>query len=188
MTMSTKPRRVQSACRATCRIDGRARGTLSVSGTGGPAAPDSECRVSGHVGVTGRTLRVTGPSFTPDSDVSCVFQGPQISAVSTTMDPIPSVRSLPKDSKRLPGLISRKSTGYIIPGGPYRTRTCDPLRVMQVRYQLRQRPVWHRPLPPGEIALKSRQERDSPNTSRMQSLEFDERDDCGWWAVQDSNL
>ena len=25
-------------------------------------------------------------------------------------------------------------------GGPYRTRTCDPLRVMQVRYQLRQRP------------------------------------------------
>jgi len=25
--------------------------------------------------------------------------------------------------------------------GPYRTRTCDPLRVMQVRYQLRQRPV-----------------------------------------------
>jgi hypothetical protein len=24
--------------------------------------------------------------------------------------------------------------------GPYRTRTCDPLRVMQVRYQLRQRP------------------------------------------------
>jgi hypothetical protein len=26
-------------------------------------------------------------------------------------------------------------------GGPYRTRTCDPLRVMQVRYQLRQRPV-----------------------------------------------
>ena len=22
-------------------------------------------------------------------------------------------------------------------GGPYRTRTCDPLRVMQVRYQLR---------------------------------------------------
>jgi len=27
------------------------------------------------------------------------------------------------------------------PSGPYRTRTCDPLRVMQVRYQLRQRPV-----------------------------------------------
>jgi hypothetical protein len=27
--------------------------------------------------------------------------------------------------------------------GPYRTRTCDPLRVMQVRYQLRQRPVGH---------------------------------------------
>ena len=29
--------------------------------------------------------------------------------------------------------------------GPYRTRTCDPLRVMQVRYQLRQRPVGEDP-------------------------------------------
>ncbi len=35
-------------------------------------------------------------------------------------------------------------------GGPYRTRTCDPLRVMQVRYQLRQRPVTAT-LPPGQL-------------------------------------
>jgi hypothetical protein len=32
-------------------------------------------------------------------------------------------------------------------GGPCKTRTCDPLRVVQVRYQLRQRPVT-RTLPP----------------------------------------
>src|SRR2546430_6882835 len=35
-------------------------------------------------------------------------------------------------------------------GGPYRTRTCDPLRVMQVRYQLRQRPARAR-LAPGTV-------------------------------------
>ncbi len=38
---------------------------------------------------------------------------------------------------------SERSRDPLGPGqtsGPYRTRTCDPLRVMQVRYQLRQRP------------------------------------------------
>src|SRR5438270_10932055 len=34
----------------------------------------------------------------------------------------------------------RHASSLLIKGGPYRTRTCDPLRVMQVRYQLRQRP------------------------------------------------
>ena len=46
-----------------------------------------------------------------------------------------------KDEK-IPGnnLLTRDSSS-----GPYRTRTCDPLRVMQVRYQLRQRPVSNDP-------------------------------------------
>jgi hypothetical protein len=35
---------------------------------------------------------------------------------------------------------TRKRLTWGFSGGPYRTRTCDPLRVMQVRYQLRQRP------------------------------------------------
>ncbi len=37
--------------------------------------------------------------------------------------------------------ISAVTSYQVLSSGPYRTRTCDPLRVMQVRYQLRQRPV-----------------------------------------------
>ena len=38
------------------------------------------------------------------------------------------------------GILVSQRSDLVFSSGPYRTRTCDPLRVMQVRYQLRQRP------------------------------------------------
>src|SRR5438270_6646517 len=69
----------------------------------------------------------------------------------------------------------RHASSLLNVGGPYRTRTCDPLRVMQVRYQLRQRPRWAARLSRGVAAAVADEDRE--NQAKSDAGGEDEADD-----------